>query len=156
MVSLEMDRLDHKIILALREDGRISNVQLAEQVNLSPSQCLRRVRRLEESGVISGYRADINYEKLGFGLVAWVLVMVSKEIAGARDSVMRYLQSDDSVQSVYGVTGDVDLMLEVRTRDMAAFTELVIKRLYARNEVVSTKSYIRLDTAKRHGVPVLE
>jgi DNA-binding Lrp family transcriptional regulator len=152
MTEISIDRIDYKIIKALEANGRTSNVQLSEHVNLSQSQCLRRIKKLEEADIIRGYRADINYEKLGYTVVAWVLVTFNKESADARSKVIDFLQNETGVTSVFGVTGDVDLIVEVCTKGMSGFTELIVKRLYAHPEVMSTQSYIRLDTAKLRGV----
>ena len=154
MKEITLDRTDYKIIQALEQDGRLSNTQLAERINLSQSQCLRRLRQLEEMDIISGYRAKINYEKLGYSVMAWTLVTVSKDVPNARDNVMNFLQQQSAAINVHGVTGDVDLMVEVCAKDMAQFTDLVVKQLYAHSDVVSTKSYIRLDTAKQNGSPL--
>ncbi|RBP85569.1 Lrp/AsnC family transcriptional regulator [Marinomonas rhizomae] len=154
MKEITLDRTDYKIIQALENDGRLSNTQLAETINLSQSQCLRRLRQLEEMDIISGYRAQVNYQKLGYSVMAWTLVTVSKDTANARENVMFFLQQQSSAISVHGVTGDVDLMVEIYATDMTQFTDLVVKQLYAHADVVSTKSYIRLDTAKQNGSPL--
>ena len=151
MTEIALDRTDYKIIKALEHNGRASNALIAEQVNLSQSQCLRRIKRLEECGIIRGYRAQIDYEKMGYTVVAWTLVTISKDVPEARDNVTRYLQEQEQAVSVFGVTGDVDLMVEIRAKDMAAFSDFVVKGVYAHEQVVSTKSYIRLDTAKLNG-----
>ncbi|MCZ2721808.1 Lrp/AsnC family transcriptional regulator [Marinomonas sp. 15G1-11] len=154
MTEIHLDRTDYKIIRALEQDGRASNIQIADIVNLSQSQCLRRIRKLEENGVIDGYHAHINYEKLGYNIVAWSLVTVNKDLLNARDDVMRFLQEDSRAVSVFGVTGDVDLMVEIHVKDMQEFTDLIVKHLYQHPAVLSTKSYIKLDTAKLRGMAV--
>ena len=154
MKEIALDRIDYKIIQALEQDGRMSNTQLAETINLSQSQCLRRLRQLEDIGVIQGYQAKVDYQKLGYSIVAWTLVTVSKETAQARDRVMAFLTQQSAAINVHGVTGDVDLIVEICAKDMSQFTDLVVKQLYAHADVISTKSYIRLDTAKEHGSPL--
>lgn len=104
--------------------------------------------------IISGYRAQVNYQKLGYNVMAWTLVTVSKDTPNARDNVMSFLQHQSAAINVHGVTGDVDLMVEICTKDMVQFTDLVVKQLYSHADVVSTKSYIRLDTAKQNGSPL--
>lgn len=154
MKEITLDRTDYKIIQALEKDGRLSNTELAQLINLSQSQCLRRLRHLEEMDIISGYRAQVNYQKLGYSVMAWTLVTVSKDIPNARTNVMDFLQQQSAAINVHGVTGDVDLMVEICAKDMAEFTDLVVKQLYSHANVVSTKSYIRLDTAKQQGSPL--
>ncbi|MBJ7554828.1 Lrp/AsnC family transcriptional regulator [Marinomonas spartinae] len=154
MKEIILDRTDYNIIKALEQNGRISNTQLAQTINLSQSQCLRRLRQLEEMDIISGYQAHINYQKLGYSVMAWTLVTVSKEEPNARDDVMEFLQQQNAAIGVYGVTGDVDLMVEICAKDMTQFTDLVVKQIYAHANVISTKSYIRLDTAKQNSSPL--
>ncbi len=148
MASFELDRIDRMIVRELRLDGRSTNVELASRVHLSPSQCLRRTRRLEESGVISGYTAVIDHRKMGYMLRAYVLVTVTSQVHGARDMVMDYLMDKDDVISIRGVAGNIDLIIELQARNIEHFTELVIEQIYGHKYVLNTTSYIMLDTRK--------
>ncbi|WP_460751393.1 Lrp/AsnC family transcriptional regulator [Marinomonas epiphytica] len=156
MQEISLDRTDYRIIKVLEQQGRISNTLLAEQVNLSQSQCLRRLRQLEDTGVITSYKAVMNYEKLGFTVLAWTLVTVNKDTANARQKVSDFLQNLPAAVKVHGVTGDVDLMVEVVCRSMQEFSQIIVQQLYSHPDVVSTKSYLKLDTLKESGSPISE
>ncbi|HEX5784236.1 MAG TPA: Lrp/AsnC family transcriptional regulator [Burkholderiaceae bacterium] len=148
MESTALDALDGKIIAALRRDGRVSNLELATQVGLSPSQCLRRVRRLEDAGVIRGYTALIDDACLGYDIAAWVVITIRKGTVGSRERVMHLLQSHSAVVTCHGITGDVDFLTQVRARNMAAFTRFLVDELNGHPDILSTQSYICLDTVK--------
>lgn len=148
MASFELDRIDRKIIRELQLDGRSTNVELASRVHLSPSQCLRRTRRLEENGVISGYTAIIDHRKMGYMLRAYVLVTVTTQVDRARDMVMDYLMDKEDVLSIHGVAGNIDMIIELQAMNIEHFTELVIEQIYGHKYVVNTTSYITLDTRK--------
>ena len=148
MASFELDRIDRKIIRELQLDGRSTNVELASRVHLSPSQCLRRTRRLEENGVISGYTAIIDHRKMGYMLRAYVLVTVTTQVDRARDMVMDFLMDKEDVLSIHGVAGNIDMIIELQAMNIEHFTELVIEQIYGHKYVVNTTSYITLDTRK--------
>ena len=148
MASIDLDRIDRKIIRELQLDGRSTNVELASRVHLSPSQCLRRTRRLEETGVIRGYMAVIDHRKMGYLLRAYVLITVTSQINGARDKVMDFLMGKEDVLSIHGVAGNVDMIIELQARDMEHFTDLVIDQIYGHKYVMNSTSYIFLDTKR--------
>ena len=148
MAFIDLDRIDRKIIRELQLDGRSTNVELASRVHLSPSQCLRRTRRLEETGVIRGYMAVIDHRKMGYLLRAYVLITVTSEINGARDKVMDFLMGKEDVLSIHGVAGNVDMIIELQARDMEHFTDLVIDQIYGHKYVMNSTSYIFLDTKR--------
>ncbi len=148
MALIDLDRIDRKIIRELQLDGRSSNVELARRVHLSPSQCLRRTRRLEETGVIRGYMAIIDHRKMGYLLRAYVLITVTSQINGARDKVMDFLMGKEDVLSIHGVAGNVDMIIELQARDMEHFTGLVIDQIYGHKYVMNSTSYIFLDTKR--------
>lgn len=148
MASIDLDRIDRKIIRELQLDGRSTNVELASRVFLSPSQCLRRTRRLEETGVIRGYMAVIDHHKMGYLVQAYVLITVTSQIDGARDKVMDFLMGKEEVLSIHGVAGNVDMIIELQARDMEHFTELVIDQIYGHKYVMNSTSYIFLDTRR--------
>lgn len=148
MADMELDRIDRKIIRELQLDGRSTNVELASRVHLSPSQCLRRTRRLEEAGIITGYKAVIDHRKMGYLLRAYVLITVTSQVDGARDKVMDFLLGKEDVLSINGVAGNVDMIIELQARDMEHFTDLVIRQIYGHKYVMNSTSYIFLDTKR--------
>jgi Lrp/AsnC family leucine-responsive transcriptional regulator len=125
-----MDRYDRRILELLQKDGRLTNLELAEQIGLSPSPCLRRVRALEESGIIHGYHALLDAQKLGLTLTA--LVYISMD----RHTPERFANFDASIRTLPEVleclliTGqDADYQIKVVVRDMQAFQHLLLDQI---------------------------
>ncbi|MFC3941564.1 Lrp/AsnC family transcriptional regulator [Pseudomonas gingeri NCPPB 3146 = LMG 5327] len=145
MNDIQLDRMDARIILALRKNGRISHQQMSTQVGLSPSQCLRRVKRLEETGVIRGYTAVIDESKLGNDVNAWIIVTLHRNKPGARERVALLLKNRPWVRLATGITGDVDFMIRVAAPRMADFTKILVDELSCNPDVSSTQSFICLD-----------
>ena len=108
-----LDALDNKILTALQEDGRLSNVELADRVGLSPSPCLRRVKRLEEEGYIAGYKAKVDRQRLGLGMTIFVGVKFdTHRDVNARD-FQEAVQTFPEVVACHMVSGETDFLLEV-------------------------------------------
>ena len=145
MTDIQLDRMDTRIISVLRKDGRISHHQMSTQVALSPSQCLRRVKRLEEVGVIKGYTAVIDEGKLGNDVSAWIIVTLHRNKPGARERVALLLQNRPWVRLATGITGDVDFMIRVVAPRMADFTKILVDELSSHPDISSTQSFICLD-----------
>lgn len=145
MINAPLDRMDLRIISALRKEGRINHQQLSTQVGLSASQCLRRVKKLEETGVIRGYTAIIDETKLGNDVSAWVLVTLQKNKTGARERVALLLKNRAWIRLATGITGDVDFMIRVVAPRMADFTKILVDELSSHPDISSTQSFICLD-----------
>jgi Lrp/AsnC family leucine-responsive transcriptional regulator len=125
----EFDTIDARILAALQEDGRLSNVDLGDKVGLSPSPCLRRVKQLEDSGVIEGYRATLNRAKLGLGLTVFVGIKVDghRDVnANALQDTMRRLPE---VVACHLVSGEADFLLEVVVPDLAHYERFLVGTL---------------------------
>ena len=127
---MEIDRFDRQIFQILQHEGRISNQELAERIGLSPSPCLRRVRALEESGVIQGYRALLDAKTLGLSLMALIYISMDKHIPERFEHFEKAIRTLDEVLECLLVTGqDADYQLKVIVRDMDAFQELLLNRI---------------------------
>ncbi|MFC5184921.1 Lrp/AsnC family transcriptional regulator [Actinomadura harenae] len=139
-----MDDVDRAILAVLEKDGRISNADLAARVGLSPSPCLRRVRRLEESGVIRGYRALVDGAAVGRALRVFVgvrLVRHSREhVAEFEREVARLCE----VVHSHHVTGDYDYLLQVEVADLPAFEDFHANRLAGLPGVAAVNSYVTM------------
>lgn len=127
---MQFDRYDRQILELLQQDGRISNQDLADRISLSPSSCLRRVRALEESGLVIGYRALLDAKRLGLSLMA--LIHISMD----RHTPDRFAQFETEVEAIPQVleclliTGqDADYQLKVVVADMDAYQELLLNRV---------------------------
>lgn len=139
---------DLKIIEALQSEGRLSNVELADRIGLSPSPCLRRVKRLEAEGVIEGYSARINREKIGMGVTVFVSVGLERhreeEAERFRKAVMRLPQ----VVSCHAISGESDFLLEIVVANLNQYSEFVLNRLRRIPGVKDLNSSFSLETMK--------
>ena len=127
---MEMDRYDRKILAVLQEHGRLSNQELAEQVGLSPSPCLRRVRALEESGLIAGYRAMLDAHKMGFTLMALIGISMDKHTPERFAHFETLVQDIPEVLECLLITGQQsDYQIKVVVRDMKDVQQLLLGKL---------------------------
>ncbi|MFI6644979.1 Lrp/AsnC family transcriptional regulator [Streptomyces sp. NPDC050504] len=149
-----MDRIDRHILRELQLDGRLSNQELAQRVGLSPSPCLRRVRQLEQDGVIKGYRAVIDPEAVGRGFE----VLVSVEVRRDRATVEAFeeaLRDIPDVIEAYRLFGSPGCLLRIAVADLAAYERLWIERLTALDGVTGVNSQIVMKRVKEGtGLPV--
>lgn len=128
--KLQLDRYDRQILELLQQDGRISNQDLAERVALSPSSCLRRVRALEESGLITGYRALLDAKKLGLTLMALIHISMDRHTPERFDRFEAEVAAIAEVLECLLITGqDADYQLKVVVADMDAYQELLLQRI---------------------------
>ncbi|TDN52420.1 Lrp/AsnC family transcriptional regulator [Azoarcus indigens] len=147
-VALKMDRIDLKILEALQQDGRLSNADLAQRVSLSPSPCLRRVKQLEESGVIKRYVALLDAAKLGLGLQAYVTVTLEKRRDSQIQAFHAAVSSWPEVLGCYALTGDMDYLLQVVADDLEHFSRFLMDRLLKQEGVANVKSSFVLQAIK--------
>jgi len=126
---MPIDSIDRRILNCLQEDSSQSNQELAEKIALSPSACLRRVRALEEYGIIKGYRAVLDAEKLGFELEALVHVSLDQSRHRWSEEFIAAMALHDEIVQASIVTGKSNYVLTVRTRDMKAFSRFIEDKL---------------------------
>jgi Lrp/AsnC family leucine-responsive transcriptional regulator len=124
-----MDRIDQKIIHLLQEDGRLTNQELAERVSLSASPCLRRVRKLEQSGVIKGFTAIIDHQKYGLHINAFVSVRLEKHTDSLVAGFENGIQMLDEVLACYLISGSRDYLLQVVAKDLHSYEQFLRKKL---------------------------
>lgn len=143
-----LDQFDRKILSLLQGDGRLTNGDLSERVNLSPSQCSRRRQRLEEEGYIRGYRAVLDRDRLGFSLVNVISVTLATH---NRDNAQRFadlLARLPEVQEAHALTGEMDYILKVVTPDLRSLADFVNGVLLPHESVQHVKTAIVLQTLK--------
>jgi DNA-binding Lrp family transcriptional regulator len=145
---MKLDATDLKILIYLQEDGRISNLELAEKVFLSPSSCLRRVRMLEEGGVVSRYSAILDPNALGLELEAFVQVTMRRDVEHWHESFTAALRDWPEVIGSYIITGEANYLLRVRARNLKHYSSFVLDRLYKTAGVLDIRSNIVLETLK--------
>jgi Lrp/AsnC family transcriptional regulator, leucine-responsive regulatory protein len=128
--AIFLDRYDRRILEVLQRDGRLSNQELADQIGLSPSPCLRRVRALEEQGLIIGYRALVDAQKLGLTLMALVYISMDRHTPERFENFDAQVRTWPEVVECLLVTGqDADYQLKVVVRDMEAYQLLLLQRI---------------------------
>lgn len=155
MSAVSLDRIDLLMLSELQRAGRQTNAELAERVNLSPSACLRRVQRLEREGVISGYRALLDPERLGLGLHAFVRVQLDHHDSVAIAAFGDFVNQWDEVVACHALTGDMDYLLHVAVRDLEHFSRFLLDRLLAQAGVDDVNSSFVLRTVKAdRGLPL--
>ena len=146
-----MDLVDRQMLHILQRDGRISNAALAEQLHLSPSPCLRRLRALESSGVISGYRAELDREKLGLGLTLFVELKVEGHSERSATAITDAVRAVPEIISAHIVSGSADFLLEVVVTDLRDYERLLFDTLLNLPNVSDVRSNFALRAVKSRG-----
>ncbi|WP_424137341.1 Lrp/AsnC family transcriptional regulator [Roseomonas chloroacetimidivorans] len=150
-----LDVTDRRILRALQRDGRLPVVSLAEQVGLSATPCQRRLRRLEEEGVIARYAAVLDPARVGLPLQAFVLVALSSHAEEVVEGFQKALSARPEVLAAYAMSGEMDYLLHVLAADFEAYAEFAMKALLRMPGVKETKSSFVLTALKPPGeVPV--
>ncbi|WP_192878852.1 Lrp/AsnC family transcriptional regulator [Sphingopyxis lindanitolerans] len=144
----KMDAIDRNILQELSRDGRISNLELAERVGLSPSACLRRVQELERSRVIRGYRAVIDPAKRGLTFLAYVTVGLSSHSKASQAGFEAAMAEAPEVRECHNLTGAIEYLLRVETRDLAAYKHFHTEVLGVLPQVHSITTYVLMDSPK--------
>ena len=148
MPNHKLDAYDHRILAALQRDGRLSNVQLAEAIGLSPSPCLRRVRLLEEAGVIRRYGADLDRDQVGLGLTVFVGIKVERHHEEQAEAFRRAVVDLPEVISVHLVSGEADFLLQVVVPDQRAYEHFLTGTLLKLPGVSDIRSNFAISTLK--------
>ena len=148
MPNLKLDAYDHRILAALQRDGRLSNVQLAEEIGLSPSPCLRRVRLLEEAGVIRRYTAELGRDEVGLGLTVFVGIKVERHRDDQAEAFRRAVMDLPEVISVHLVSGESDFLLQVVVPDLRGYERLLTGTLLKLPGVSDIRSNFAIQTVK--------
>ncbi|HEY2280165.1 MAG TPA: Lrp/AsnC family transcriptional regulator [Streptosporangiaceae bacterium] len=145
------DRVDRAIVSRLQVDGRLPNVDLAEAVSLSPSACLRRVKALEASGIIAGYRAEVDRVRAGLGLTVFIELKVQSHSQETSAQLEAALTAIPAVVACYLISGTADFFVEVVVPDLAAYEQLLLGQILAIPQVVSAQSNFAIRTVLNRG-----
>ncbi|NHK27504.1 Lrp/AsnC family transcriptional regulator [Parvularcula flava] len=152
---MKLDQIDRKILHYLQENARITNADLAEKVGLSPTPCLRRLRRLETEGIIKGYRTEINREALGVGVTVVILIKLEKEDETSLRSFEAEISQRPEVMECYLVTGKFDYFLRVIIPTLTAYETFLSETLLRMSNVASVESSFTLrEVTKKAVVPL--
>jgi Lrp/AsnC family transcriptional regulator, leucine-responsive regulatory protein len=145
----QIDAKDRQIIRELQRDGRLTNQDLAERVNLSPSPCLRRVRLLEEAHVITGYSADVDPRACGLAITAFIRITLARHDRDAVKGFEAKVRDIPDILDCYLLTGEADYLLRVLVADLGAYEEFVRNRLHAIPGVASITTSLVYGTVKQ-------
>ncbi len=144
----ELDGIDKRIVAALQADGRLAMVDLADKVGLSATPCQRRVKRLEDEGVIARYAALVTPSAVGLGLQAMVQVTLDDHSEKTVEAFEAAIRARPEVVACYAMTGDMDFLLHVLATDLASFSEFAMKALLRMPGVRGTRSSFIMQAVK--------
>lgn len=143
-----MDHISEQILHELSNDGRISNLELADRVGLSPSACLRRVQDLERRGVIAGYRAVLDRSKLGVGFVAYASVGLNSHTKASQEAFERAMSIAPEVVECHNITGSVEYLLRIEVANLPAYKSFHTDVVGTLPQVASITSYVVMGSPK--------
>jgi DNA-binding Lrp family transcriptional regulator len=154
---MAFDRIDRQILGHLQQDGRMTNVDLADRVGLTAPPCLRRVRALEEAGVIRGYHADLDPASLGFPITVFAMVSLRSQAEHDLAAFEAHVADIDEVRECHMLNGEIDFILKIVASDLKGFQEILTTKLTPAPNVASVKTSLTIRTAKAlSGIPVTQ
>jgi Lrp/AsnC family transcriptional regulator, leucine-responsive regulatory protein len=143
-----IDKIDRRILRVLQADGRISNLKLAEEVHLSPTAVLERVKRLTRDGYILGYEARLNPQRLDAGLLVFVEILLDRTVRHVMDDFKAAVQVRPEILEAHLVAGGFDYLLKTRVADMAAYREFIASVIWTLPGVRETRTYAVMEEVK--------
>ena len=150
-----LDEIDKKLLAELQAQGRITNVDLARRVGLTAPPCLRRVRSLEEDGVIRGYHAELDASRLGFAITVFAMVSLKSQAEEDLKAFEEHIRTLPEVRECHMLNGEIDFILKIVSRDLQSFQEFLTSKLTPAPNVASVKTSLTIRTAKYDpGVPL--
>lgn len=150
-----LDRIDHKILRQLQDNGRLTNADLARSVNLSPTPCLERVRRLEADGYILDYVALLNPQKLGAGVISFIQVLLDRTNPDVFERFKKQVGLCPEVMECHMVAGGFDYLLKVRTSSMIEYRDFLGETLARMSDIKQTHTYVVIEEVKAtHSITV--
>ena len=148
MMQVSLDKYDRKILAALVQNGALTNAQLSEIVNLSPSQCSRRRINLETKGVIQGYHARLNSEAIGISLRAIVRINLQSHAEDDAKEFLRLIEQQQEVAEAFSVSGDSDYVLILKCENLRTFADFIHSKLLPQKVIGQVRSEIVLNEMK--------
>lgn len=149
MHEIDLDAFDLRLLSALQENGRLTNQELAEEVGLSASQCSRRRTALEAAGAIAAYRAVLDPDVVGIGLIAFVEVTLARHSRDIASGFFEMLDAHDAVQEAYALTGEADYLIKVAMPDLVALSKFLSETMLGHASVGRVRSSIVLERVKQ-------
>lgn len=150
-----LDSIDRKLLAELQAEGRVTNVDLARRVGLTAPPCLRRVRALEEAGVIKGYHAELDAASLGFTITVFAMVSLKSQAEEDLRAFENHIKALPEVRECHMLNGEIDFILKIVSKDLQSFQEFLTSKLTPAPNVASVKTSLTIRTAKSEpGVPL--
>ncbi len=150
-----LDEIDRQLLSQLQDEGRMTNVELASRVGLTAPPCLRRVRALEEAGVIKGYHAELDASRLGFSITVFAMVSLKSQAEDALREFEQAMHDLPEVREVHMLNGEIDFILKIVSKDLQSFQEFLTSKLTPAPNVASVKTSLTIRTSKNEpGVPL--
>ena len=154
-MGANVDATDLKILRILQEGGKITNIQLSQEIGLSPAPTLERVKKLENQELIQSYHASVNAAKLGLGLSALIHVSLTHQIDDAMSSFEEHIMGIEEIVECYQVTGNFDYLIKIMVRDIPAFERLIAEKLSKIEQVGQMQTMVVLSKVKdSHVLPI--
>ncbi len=148
MSDMKLDRIDRKIVKILQENSKITNLDLSKKINLSPAPTLERVKKLEQSGIINSYHAEVNPNAIGLNVKTFVLVSLAWKKEDALNSFISKIQEIPEITECYIITGEADFMIKIVCADIPTYEQLLFKTLSQIEEIERLKTLVTLSTVK--------
>ncbi|MFT5884287.1 MAG: Lrp/AsnC family leucine-responsive transcriptional regulator [Arcticibacterium sp.] len=152
MATGKLDVIDHKLLEILQQNGKITNSQLSKDVGLSPAPTLERVKKLEQSGIIQSYHAQVNRDKVGLGVLTFVQVTLKGHQKIIIEAFVKKVNSVPEIIECHHVTGSCDFLLKVIAKDIANYQQLIMDTINEIEVVSSTQTMVILQTIKNSKV----
>ena len=150
-----LDSIDRRLLAELQAEGRVTNVEVAQRVGLTAPPCLRRVRALEEAGVIRGYHADLDASKLGFAITVFAMVSLKSQAEEDLRGFEDHVKTLPEVRECHMLNGEIDFILKIVSKDLQSFQEFLTSKLTPAPNVASVKTSLTIRTSKQEpGVPL--
>ncbi|MBP6385260.1 MAG: Lrp/AsnC family transcriptional regulator [Pseudarcicella sp.] len=152
MSSIKLDQIDHKVLEILQQNAKITNAQLSKEVGLSPAPTLERVKKLEVSGVIQSYHAQLDREKVGLGVTTFVSITLTGHRKQVTESFVAQINGIQEVIECHHITGSGDFLLKIIAKDISSYQKLMLEKINEIEEVASTQTMVILSTFKESKV----
>ncbi len=156
MSKNKLDSTDLQILKKLQENGKITNLQLSEEIGLSPAPTLERVRKLEKSGIITGYHATVDETTLGMGIMAFIQLSLGRQVDNFISNFSEQIADIEEIVECYQVTGTCDFLLKVMVKDIPAFEHLISNKLSKIEEIGNMQTMVILGQPKNTKVVPLD
>lgn len=155
-MAIELDKIDLQILKILQQNGRITNLQLSNEIGLSPAPTLERVRKLENSGYILSYHALVDEEKLGLGIKTFIQVSLDFHKSNTIQTFLNEIQEIKEITECHHVTGQCDFLLKVYVKDIKSYEQLIMQKISRISVVKTFQTMIIMSTNKKEPTVPLE